>query len=155
MLRGYNKTLITPANVAKFQRKFGSANVALVTGPSDINVVDIDDRDLLPAMPAPVRRQPFDREDRGPRRISNRLSQRRDASATDLRYTEGLPAEIKAAGSIVIAPPSHNPKTGRNYEFVEGDFSVETLRQLPKMHVPAIYDTTSAAQHRTTSGGAS
>ena len=148
LLRGYNKIRITPANVAEYQKKFGAANIALVTGLSGINVLDIDEPDLLPQMRRRFGDSPLivKTAGRGGFQIYYRSNQH--VRLTDLRYTEGLPVEIKAAGSIVIAPPSHNPKTGRNYEFVEGDFSVETLRQLPKMHVEAIYGTTSAARHR-------
>ena len=148
LLRGYNKIRITPANVAKFQKKFGAANVALVTGLSEINVLDIDDPDLLPQMRRRFGDSPLIVKTAGRGGYQIYYRSNKHVRLTDLRYTEGLPVEIKAAGSIVIAPPSQNPKTGRNYEFVEGDFSVETLRQLPKMHVQAIYGTTSAAQHR-------
>jgi hypothetical protein len=148
MLRGYNKTLITPVNVAMFQRKFGDANVALVTGPSNINVLDIDDPDLLPAMRRRFGDSPLIVRTAGRGGFQIYYRSDKDVRLTDLRSTEGLAVEIKTAGGIVIAPPSRNPKTGRNYEFVEGDFSVKTLRQLPMMNVGAIFGATSAAQHR-------
>jgi hypothetical protein len=148
MLRGYNKTLITPGNVATFQKKFGAANVALVTGPSHINVLDIDDPDLLQAMRHRFGDSPLIVKTAGRGGYQIYYRQSAHVKLTDLRSSEGIPVEIKAAGSIVVAPPSRNPTTGRNYEFVEGDFSVETLRQLPTMNVQAIYGATSAAQHR-------
>ena len=110
LLRGYNKIRITPANVAEYQKKFGAANIALVTGLSGINVLDIDEPDLLPQMRRRFGDSPLivKTAGRGGFQIYYRSNQH--VRLTDLRYTEGLPVEIKAAGSIVIAPPSHNPK---------------------------------------------
>jgi hypothetical protein len=44
---------------------------------------------------------------------------------------------VKAGGNIVVLPPSLNPRTGRRYEFVEGRFDEEMLRQLQRFNAEA------------------
>ena len=153
MLRGYNRNPINLGNVCQFIKKFGRANVALLTGASGLNVVDIDDPSLLHSMRKRFGDSPLIVKTAG--RSGYQLYYRASphVQPTDLRSTDGIAVEIKAGGNIVIAPPSRNPITGRTYEFVEGRFDFETLASLPKLVVPAIYHTKTSAQHQKISEG--
>ena len=148
MLVGYNRHPLNLGNVSTIIEKFGDANVALLTGASNLNVLDIDDPSLLQTMrkrfgdtPLVVRTA-----GRGGYQLYYRSSPH--VQPSDLRLTEGIPVEIKARGNIVIAPPSRNPMTGREYEIVEGCFDAFTLAALPKLIVPAIHRTKTGAEHR-------
>ena len=149
MLRGYNRCILNPGNVVAVANKFPDANIALLTGPSSLNVVDIDEPSLLHAMRKRFGETPLivKTAGRGGYQMYYRASIH--VRAADLRLTEGIAVEIKAGGNIVIAPPSRSPITDREYEFVEGCFDHETLASLPTINIPAIYRTTTAADHRT------
>ena len=148
MLRGYNRNHINVGNVSDVIKRFGDANIALLTGASRLNVLDIDDPSLLHRMRQRFGDSPLIVKTAG--RGGYQLYYRASAhvKSTDLRSTDGIAVEIKADGNIVIAPPSRNPITGRDYEFVEGRFDSETLASLPQLRVPAIHHTKTSAQHQ-------
>lgn len=148
MLSGYNRRILNPGNVAAIVNKFSDANVALLTGPSGLNVVDIDEPSLLHPMRKRFGDTPLIVKTAGRGGYQMYYKASRHVRAADLRLTEGIAVEIKAGGNIVIAPPSRSPVTGRYYELIEGRFDSETLASLPQINIPAIYHTKTAADHR-------
>jgi hypothetical protein len=56
----------------------------------------------------------------------------------NLRHRERLAVDIKADGGLVIAPPSHDLRTGRSYAFLKG--TISSLRDLPIFPVDALGD---------------
>ena len=108
MLEGYNRHPLNLGNVSKIIQKFGDANVGLLTGASDLNVLDIDDPALLHPMSKRFGESPLivRTAGRGGYQLYYRASPH--VQPSDLRLTEGIAVEIKARGNIVIAPPSRN-----------------------------------------------
>ena len=153
MIRGYTRNQINLGNVSQFIKKFGEANVALLTGASGLNVLDIDDPPLLHAMRKRFGDSPLIVKTAGRGGFQLYYRAAPHVRPTDFRSTDGIAVEIKAGGNIVIAPPSRSPITGRDYELVEGQFDGETLASLPKLVVPAIHQTKTSAQHRRLSEG--
>lgn len=101
------------------------ANIGIVCSQSDICVVDVDEPALQDAMLRRFGDTPLIvRTGRG--RFQNYYRSAGDIVSRDLRHLEGIDVEIKASGSIVVAPPSVNFKTGGQYQFERG--GVETLQ---------------------------
>ena len=148
LMRDYPSRLVNLGNVAAIARQFPDANIAILTGRSGLNVLDIDDLALLHPMRKRFGDTPLigKTAGRGGYQLYYRASPH--VRAADLRATDGIPVEIKAGGNIVITPPSRSPITGREYELIEGRFDHETLASLPQINVPAICDTKTAADHR-------
>jgi hypothetical protein len=143
LIKGYTNALVTVTNVAAFALRFGSANIALLTGASRLAIVDVDDADLVPDMlhrfgPTPlIVRSPG----RGGMHLYYRHAD--GVAPFDLRDSEFLPVEIKAGKNIVVVPPSVNPGVnpvthGRHYEFVKGTFDRATLNALPPFRLEAL-----------------
>ena len=138
LLNGYNKGLVNFGNVKQFQQKFASCNIALVCGPSRLNVIDLDDPNLLHPMRKRFGETPLITKTAG--RGGYHLFYRAHPliKPIDFRRTESLDMEIKARGNIVLVPPSVNPHTGKRYEFIEGRLDAETLSQLPRFKADAV-----------------
>lgn len=145
---GYSRNILRRHTVPPIARKFADANIALLTGASGLNVVDIDAPELLRPMQRRFGETPLivETAGRGGFQLYYRASP--DVRAADLRRTEGLAVEIKAGGNIVIAPPSRSPITGRDYRCMEGRFDRATLAALPKLDFPDVFRSGSLSDHR-------
>ena len=107
MLAGYNRrVLLGVEQPPGHHGKFAHANIALVTGLSQLNVVDVDDPNLLQQMIRRFGETPLvvQTAGRGGYQLYYRASPL--VRAADLRATDNIAVEIKAGGNIVIAPSS-------------------------------------------------
>lgn len=147
LLMGYSRRPLKGAAIASVASKFPYANVALVTGPSDLNVLDIDDPSLLKQMLKRFGETPLITQTAGRGGYQAFYRASPHVRAIDLRSTDGLPVEIKAGGNIVIVPPSRNPITNRAYSLVEGQFDPTTLASLPRINITQIFFTKTAVDH--------
>lgn len=137
-IKNYTRAPINLGNVQEFQLRFDFANIGLVCGPSRINVLDIDDPQLFRAMVKRFGDTPLIVRTGGRGGWQLFYRSHPNVSPIDFRSSEGIEVEIKARKNIVIVPPSVSPRTGRSYEFVEGDLAAETIRQLPVFREHAI-----------------
>lgn len=148
LIRGYSRVRPGRETIATWGAKFPSANAALLTGASGLNVLDVDEPELLRPMLGRFGETPLIVRTAGRGGFQAYYRASEHVSPVDLRYTEGRAVEIKAGGNIVIAPPSVNPKTGRKYEYVEGRLDQATIATLPRLNETAIFQTRTAAEHR-------
>jgi hypothetical protein len=146
--KGYNRGLVNLRNVAAFQDKFADANVGLVCGPSNVNILDIDEPSLADDMLRRFGDTPLKVQTGGRGGFQFYYRAHPEIRPVDLRATEGLPVEVKAGGNIAIAPPSVNFKTSREYRFIEGTLDKQTLRRLPRLNVQSLLGVKSLRQHR-------
>jgi hypothetical protein len=138
LLKRYTNGLVSIANASSFARRFGSANIALLTGLSGLTVVDVDEPDPVAQMER--RFGPTSLAVRSGGRGGRHFYYRKidGVNPTDLRDSEGIPVEVKAANTIVVVPPSVHPKTGRLYQCIEGAFDRKTIDSLPPFNVSAL-----------------
>ena len=136
ILKGYPTKRLGPPGIKKIAANHPTANLAVVTGLSDLNVVDIDDPALLESITERFGATPL--VVKTPGRGGYQLYYKANVAVrpVDLRVRDGLAVEIKAHGNIVLAPPSRNFKTGRDYEFVRGDWG--DLKRLPELNMQAL-----------------
>jgi hypothetical protein len=97
--------------------RFAGANIGLLTGLSELTVVDIDDPATVPELldlfgPTPITVS----TPGGGTHLWYRSSGERCAN---LRH-RGFAADIKGIGGFVVAPPSIHPTNGRRYRFESG-----------------------------------
>lgn len=147
LIKGYAHKALSARSIEELAWKFPDANVALITGPSGLDVIDIDDPDLLRPMLSRFGETPLITKTAGRGGYQAFYKRGAHVRAANLRATEGLPVEIRAGGNIVIAPPSRSPITGRQYCCVEGEFDARTLASLPQIAVRRIFNTASRAEH--------
>lgn len=149
VMRGYAnpKAIVNLGNVGRLIGRHSEKNVALVCGPSNIAVVDIDDSTLHWSMVKRFGATPLvvQTASGGVHLYYRDVPQ---ARSVNLRSSEGLAVEVKAKKNIVIAPPSKNFKTGKGYRFLDGDFSPSTLKSLPPFKADAIHAGIPAARLR-------
>lgn len=153
ILKGYNRGLVNLGNVVAFKVKFAGANVGLVCGPSNVNILDIDEPSLADDMVKRFGDTPLKVQTAGRNGFQFYYRAHPEIRPIDLRATEGLPVEVKAGGNIAIAPPSVNFKTSREYRFVEGSLDEKTLRRLPHLNTRALLGVKSLSEHRAISQG--
>jgi len=110
--------------------KHGAANVAILTGLSSLTVVDIDQPDMADAMQKRFGQTPLVIETpSGGRHLYYRAA---GEGCGTLREAENLPVDIKAAGGVIVAPPSvrpSGPHSGKCYRIVKGSW--DDLPRLP------------------------
>ena len=133
LLKGYQKGIVNLGNVREFAANFPTANLALVCGPSRLVVLDIDEPSLLKPMIRRFGDSPLQVKTAGRGGFQLYYRSSKAILPCDLRATEGLEAEIKASGNIVVTPPSRHLETGRHYEIIEGAFDEDTLARLPQI----------------------
>jgi hypothetical protein len=133
---GYNRKPYGPNTISQLAFQFMAANAGVVCGLSHVVVVDIDEPDLLDPMLRRFDKTPLIIKTGGRGGYQAYYRDPGNIRPRDLRKSEGLAVEIKAAGSIVVVPPSINFKTGRPYTFHAGDFSV--LPELPRFNAEAL-----------------
>lgn len=153
LMKGYAKRHLRGPAMREVAEKFPNANIAIITGPSGLDVIDIDDPSLLQPMMIRFGETPLITKTagRGGYQLFYRHSEH--VRAANLRASEGLPVEVRTGANIVIAPPSRSPITGRYYEFVAGRFDERTLASLPQLPVPRIFNTKSKADHHRVTQG--
>ena len=124
----------TSDTVANWFASHPEANIGVLTGLSGVVVVDVDDATMLdPALKLFGDTPLIIRTPRPGYQLWYRA--KGNEKAADLRTRpEGLPIEIKAGPSIVIVPPSLNPKLERRYAFYSGDW--HALACLPRFAHP-------------------
>ena len=120
----------------RWASQFVGANLAYLPSPSGIVVVDIDDRShedrarrLLGIGETPLIIAS------GKRGLHFPLRTRQPLPSRDLRRF-GIVGEIKGARSIVVAPGSIHPETGRAYHFLSGDW--DAFLEVPWLDVAAL-----------------
>jgi Bifunctional DNA primase/polymerase, N-terminal len=110
------------STVDRWSTKFPGANLAYLPAPSDLVVVDLDDRraeDHVRALLGIEETSIVIAS--GKRGLHFPLRTEQPVPSLDLRRF-GIEGEIKGAGSIVVGPGSVHPETGRAYNFVTGDW---------------------------------
>jgi hypothetical protein len=105
--------------IEKWSVKYSEANAAILPGASGLVVVDADDRAAVPRLVDLFGTTPVVVES-GQRGVH--LYYQGVTRGVDLRRV-GIEGEIKSARSIVVAPGSIHPKTGRPYTFQRGGWS--------------------------------
>lgn len=115
--------------------RFTDANIGVLTGPSGVTIIDIDDPDQYPALhdlcgPTPL----ITRTPSGGLHLWYRSSGER---CRNLR-TLGYQADVKGVGGFVVVPPSVRPSgrhAGEGYIFLAGDW--DALSVLPPLRPDA------------------
>jgi hypothetical protein len=138
LLKRYTNGLVSIANASSFALRFGSANIALLTGLSGLTVVDVDEPGLASQMERRFGSTSLVVRSGGRGGTHLYYGSTEGLNPTDLRDSEGIPVEVKAAKTIVVVPPSVHPETGRRYEFIEGAFDRATLDALPPFRFEAL-----------------
>lgn len=104
-------------------RRFGGANLGIVTDLSGVTVVDVDDPALIE--PMTERFGPTQLVTRTPSGGAHLWYANNGERSANLR-NEGLAVDIKGRGGIIIVPPSwhrQGPRRGRSYRFVRGSWN--------------------------------
>jgi hypothetical protein len=124
------------STIERWASQFADANLAYLPEASDLVVVDIDDRShedrarrLLGIGETPLIIAS------GKRGLHFPLRTRQGLPSRDLRRF-GIAGEIKAARSIVVAPGSIHPETGRAYQFLNGDW--DAFLEVPWLNLAAL-----------------
>jgi DNA-binding XRE family transcriptional regulator len=115
----------------KLTDKHGAANVGMICGLSKLTVVDVDAAGLADQMMERFGSTPLVVETpSGGRHLYYKSAGER---STDLR-SEGFPVDIKAAGGVLVVPPSvrpSGPHAGKSYRFLAGNW--DDLPRLPNI----------------------
>lgn len=132
----------------KLIERFGSANVGLACGASEIVVVDCDDPGLRRQLVARFGPTPLAVQTPSGGFHSYYRQSDPPTGCSNLRNAEGWDVDIKGAGGLVICPPSVNPGTGKAYTF-GGSGSWDQIAHLPTFEAERL-----AREGPTPSGGA-
>jgi hypothetical protein len=120
-----------PKAIATFAARFPSANIGALTGLSGVTLVDVDEPGLVDQMLARCGVTPLiTATPRGGSHLWYRAAGERGGN---LRETEGLAVDIKAAGGLIVVPPSVawiGPAAGKPYVLVKGSW--DDLAALPE-----------------------
>jgi hypothetical protein len=119
--------------VASFAAKFAWANIGVLTGLSGVTVVDVDDPALVD--PITVRCGTTPLITATPRGGVHLWYHAAGERSTDLRASEGIAVDVKAAGGLIVVPPSiawAGSGKGRAYRFVAGSWG--DLASLPQVY---------------------
>ncbi|MBX7134217.1 MAG: bifunctional DNA primase/polymerase [Fimbriimonadaceae bacterium] len=123
LVKGFNTwhRLLSEKACLRFIGKWPHANIAVITGQSNLAVVDVDSNDasLLTRMERRFGYTPLVTRT-GSGNFHLWYYNPHGVEPKNLRTSEGIPVEIKAGKTIVVVPPSINFATGRAYEFVRG-----------------------------------
>jgi hypothetical protein len=118
--------------IVKFAAKFPNANIGVATGLSGVTIVDSDEPELLDTMIRRCGTTPLIiASPRGGAHLWYRFAG--EPSGDYLRRHERLNVDVKAAGSLVVVPPSiawAGPGKGNAYRFLKGSW--EDLTSLPE-----------------------
>ena len=122
--------------VARWGDRTPDANIAVLPGLSGHVIVDVDERSIAGEVESIFGATPCKVETRRGRHLYYRAPKGGPIMSADLRPA-GLVAEIKARGSIIIAPPSIHEAGDATYAWSEGS-GVEALRDLPPFPARAL-----------------
>lgn len=142
LIKGFQTSTIGPEAIAKLAERHPEANLGVALSPSRI-----DGGDRLVAVDVDTTERST--HQRILRRFGDSPIQVRTGSGNrqfwyrsktllpsrDLR-SEGEPVEIKADGTIIVVPPSVNPKTEVAYEFLKG--GLDDLIRLPEIDLDSL-----------------
>ena len=127
--------------IKQWAEKFASANVGILTKPSSVTVIDVDDPGLLPNMEERFGATPL--VTRTPSGGGHLWYRAQGEGSRNLRRSEGLPVDVKAGGSgqggFVVVPPSvrpSGPHAGKPYRFERGSW--DDLRRLPSIRAGSL-----------------
>jgi len=127
--------------IKQWKENFADANVGILTKPSNVAVIDVDDPGLLPIMEERFGVTPL--ITRTPSGGGHLWYQAQGESSRNLRRSEGLPVDVKAGGAgqggFVVVPPSirpSGPHAGRPYRFERGSW--DDLTRLPTMRAGSL-----------------
>lgn len=105
----------------KLRDKFADSNIGVLTKPSNLTVVDIDDPSIVGMSIKRFGETPMIA--RSPSGGTHLYYRSNGEPCRNLRPSEGIAVDIKGAGSgkggLIVAPPSQR-LDGRSYEFIEG-----------------------------------
>jgi hypothetical protein len=137
----------TEGTVRKWIGRFPDANVGIVTGWSNVTIVDIDDPDFVPDMMRRFGDTPLITETpSGGVHLWFKSAGERSAN---LRKRECLPVDIKAAGGFLVTPPSIRPSgpfSGCRYAFRSGSWGdIAGLPTLRPGSLPAVWNAVESA----------
>lgn len=140
------KSLPSRTVIADWRARFAEANVGILTGPSRLTVVDVDDADLLDdALAEHGETALIVCTPRG----GFHLYYRSAGEATVTRK-DGAPIDVRGIGGFVVAPPSVRPGSGA-YRFVTGSWP--DLEKLPTARAGSLPFAQTPAKVRTMEAG--
>jgi bifunctional DNA primase/polymerase-like protein/primase-like protein len=140
-VKGFTRWKHRPAlaSIRKWAEKWPDANIGIVTGPTwRLTVLDVDDPKILGAMLKRFGESPLWVDT--PRGGTHLYYRSNGEECPDLRKSEGLNADVKGKGGIIVAPPSVRPSgefAGRAYRLVAG-CSWAALASLPTIKEGAL-----------------
>jgi hypothetical protein len=120
------------ANSSAWAKRYRDANVAVLTGPSSLAVVDVDGNSSL-AEAMERRCGPTPLVTRTPRGGTHLWYRAQGERTTTRLY--GLAVDVRAQGGVIVAPPSVRPDGG-SYEIIRGSF--DDLERLPTAHLGSL-----------------
>jgi hypothetical protein len=124
------------STIGRWSAKFPNANLAYLPAPSGLVVVDVDDwgdEDRARALLGIEQTQIIIAS--GKRGLHFPLRSKQPIPSLDLRRF-GVAGELRGAGTIVVAPGSVHPETGRAYRFLDGGW--EAFAAAPALDVGAL-----------------
>jgi len=105
----------------KLRDRFAESNIGILTKPSNLTVVDIDDPSIVDHCIERFGETPMIA--RSPSGGTHLYFRANGEPCRNLRKSDGIKVDIKGAGAgsggLIVAPPSKR-KDGRQYEFIEG-----------------------------------
>ena len=127
LIKGWPQRRLRRNSIIKLADKHPGANVGIVCALSGITVVDIDDPAATDAILARCGDTPI--KIQTPSGGMHLYYRHAGEASANLR-AEGIDADVKARGGLVVAPPSVRLGGGA-YRFVEGSWA--NIGQLPKI----------------------
>ena len=119
--------------LARWAKRWPTANIGLVCGPSNLTVIDVDDPALVDEAERRFGSTPLiDRSPRG----GGHLFYRANGEPTRAKI-DGLPIDVRGPGGFLVIPPSVGPN-GNVYAFVRGGLAdLEHLPHITPGSLPA------------------
>ena len=123
--------------VTRLAERFSTENVGIITGLSNVTIIDVDDpRMSIPDVARRFGATPMiTKTPSGGRHHWYRATNER---CSNMR-TQGLPIDVKGLGGFVVVPPSIRPSgvhAGKRYEFLDGGWA--DLARLPRLKPGAL-----------------
>ena len=145
------KRIAAQKTLTAWGQQFPDANLGILTGPSNITIVDIDNMQMAERMLSLCGDTPLITETpRGGRHLWFKNT----GEITEQDFEPGV--DIRAIGGFALAPPSIKPETESKYQFIRG--SLEDLKRLPPINpgsLPNRRDTSDLQPRKAPSGSVS
>lgn len=127
--------------------RFGDAGIGLLTKPSRLTIVDIDDPRIVGDMVYRFGKTPM--VTGSPSGGVHLWYQSSGEGCRNLRASDGVAVDVKGAGNgkggLIVVPPSVRPD-GKAYAFLEGDWSY--LKALPHIKPGSLPEITPSARRK-------